>query len=207
MQLDQWDHQDQEDCQAMWYVCTNVFVFPSVPWSLHLRFYFSFHGGILSDSKGCVSLHFFTVESKDMEAPGNGVSMKHIFIFICNNREAWRSFTPLQIVKKKKKKHFFLPAPQEKNYSVYCLSGFVSFTSFPFGFSLWKHDFLISGLHSKLPYLLWNYINIRCYSQCLEVVHPLTSVHIHHHHNIVPDRAFHVCTETFRLTPLPAPPL
>lgn len=135
MQLDQWGHQDQEDCQAMWYVCTNVFVFPSVPWSLHLRFYFSFHGGILSDSKGCVSLHFFTVESKDMEAPGNGVSMKHIFIFICNNREAWRSFTPLQIVKKKKKAFFSASSSREKLQCLlslwFCFLHLISIWLFP----------------------------------------------------------------------------
>lgn len=149
MQLDQWGHQDQEDCQAMWYVCTNVFVFPSVPWSLHLRFYFSFHGGILSDSKGCVSLHFFTVESKDMEAPGNGVSMKHIFIFICNNREAWRSFTPLQIVKKKKKGIFFCQLLKRK-ITVFIVS-LVLFPSphfhlaFPFeNMTSWYQDCIVS---------------------------------------------------------------
>lgn len=169
----------------------NVLIF--LPWGFTIRF-----------KRLCFITLLFFFESKDVEAPGNGVSMKHIFIFICNNREAWKSFTPLQIVKK----HFFLPAPQEKNYSVYCLFGFVSFTSFPFVLSFWKHDYLISRLHSKLLYLLWKYVNIRSYNQCLEdVQHPLTSVGIHHHRYIVPDRAFHVCTETFRVTLLPAPPL
>lgn len=52
----------------------NVLIF--LPWGFTIRF-----------KRLCFITLLFFFESKDVEAPGNGVSMKHIFIFICNNRE------------------------------------------------------------------------------------------------------------------------
>lgn len=85
----------------MWYVCISVFDFPSVPWFLYLIcLVFPSTGLAIRFKKLCFITPFFMVELKDLESPGNGVSMKHTLIFICSKREAWSCCIPHQIVKR-----------------------------------------------------------------------------------------------------------
>lgn len=80
-------------------MCAPVDLFSYLCPDFFNMFSFPFHNVCYQVQEVVFHYTFLTVEFKYLEAPGNGVSMKHILTFICSKREAWSFFIPHQIVK------------------------------------------------------------------------------------------------------------